>query len=114
MRVRASGAARAACAGRGPQGDSPCGPLRVPGSIVRRAAASTPWAADLAGDRAGVQQARLGLRGDSSRVFYLGLRLAFALLVVMAPSHLRYCCVLSLDFVGVFLFLGCWASFWWV
>ena len=95
-------------------GGPPCGPLRILGSIVRRVAASTPWAADLAGDRAGVQQARLGLRGDSYRVFYLGLRLAFALLVVMAPSHLRYCCVLSLDFVGVSLFLVSRPSFWWL
>lgn len=101
-------------AARGPRGRSPCGPLCILGSIVRRVAASTPWAADLAGDRAGVQQARLGLRGDSYRVFYLGLRLAFALLVVMAPSHLRYCCVLSLDFVGVSLFLVSRPSFWWL
>lgn len=104
----------AACAGRGQQGEAPPAGPSVFWSIVRRVAASTPWVADLAGDRAGVQQARLGLRGDSSRVFYLGLRLAFALLVVMASSHLRYCCVLPLDFVGVFLFSGCWTSFWWV
>ena len=94
-------------------GMSPCGPLRV-SDPDRGSPRSTPWVADLAGDRAGVQQARLGLRGDSSRVFYLGLRLAFALLVVMASSHLRYCCVLPLDFVGVFLFSGCRTSFWWV
>lgn len=100
-------------AARGPRGIAPAGLSAFPGP-GRGSPRSTPWVADLAGDRAGVQQARLGLRGDSSRVFYLGLRLAFALLVVMASSHLRYCCVLPLDFVGVFLFSGCWTSFWWV
>ena len=63
-------------------------------------------------DCTGAPQARLGLRGDSSRVFYLDLRVAFALLVFVAPFHLLYCCVLSLAFVGVFLFSGCWPSFW--
>lgn len=110
----APGAARAACAGRGPRGDvAPAGLSAFPGP-GRGSPRSTPWVADLAGDRAGVQQARLGLRGDSSRVFYLGLRLAFALLVVMASSHLRYCCVLPLDFVGVSLFLVSRPSFWWL
>ena len=98
----------------GPAGGCPPAGLSAFPGPGRGSPRSTPWVADLAGDRAGVQQARLGLRGDSSRVFYLGLRLAFALLVVMASSHLRYCCVLPLDFVGVFLFLGCWPSFWWV
>ena len=111
--VRAPGAACAACAGRGPRGRSPAGLSAFPGP-GRGSPRSTPWVADLAGDRAGVQQARLGLRGDSSRVFYLGLRLAFALLVVMASSHLRYCCVLPLDFVGVSLFLVSRPSFWWL
>ena len=100
----------------GPAGEvpPPAGLSVFRGALSGGSPRSTPRAADLAGDRAGVQQARLGLRGDSSRVFYLGLRLAFALLVVMASSHLRYCCVLSLAFVGVFLFSGCWTSFWWV
>ena len=97
-----------------PAGEVPPAGLSAFPGPGRGSPRSTPWVADLAGDRAGVQQARLGLRGDSSRVFYLGLRLAFALLVVMASSHLRYCCVLPLDFVGVFLFSGCWTSFWWV
>ena len=97
-----------------PAGGCPLAGLSAFWGPGRGSPRSTPWVADLAGDRAGVQQARLGLRGDSSRVFYLGLRLAFALLVVMASSHLRYCCVLPLDFVGVFLFSGCWPSFWWV
>lgn len=109
--MRVPRAPRAPGGARG--GIAPAGLSAFPGP-GRGSPRSTPWVADLAGDRAGVQQARLGLRGDSSRVFYLGLRLAFALLVVMASSHLRYCCVLPLDFVGVFLFSGCWTSFWWV
>ena len=32
LRARGDARRRAACAGRGPQGMSPCGPLRVPGS----------------------------------------------------------------------------------
>ena len=114
MRALAPGAARAACAGRGPRGNRPPAGLSAFPGPGRGSPRSTPWVADLVGDRAGVQQARLGLRGDSSRVFYLGLRLAFALLVVMASSHLRYCCVLPLDFVGVSLFLVSRPSFWWL
>ena len=115
MRVRAPGAARAACAERGPQGGiAPAGLLCIwrHWSARRRDRCRGPstWPADCVG----APQARLGPRGDSSRVFYLDLRLAFAMLVVMAPSHLPYCCGLSLDFVGVFLFSGCWPSFWWV
>ena len=96
-------------------GTAPCGPFARLGrhwSARRRDRCRGPstWPADCVG----APQARLGPRGDSSRVFYLDLRLAFALLVVMAPSHLPYCCGLSLDFVGVFLFSGCWPSFWWV
>lgn len=96
-------------------GTAPCGPFlrfgehRPAGRGDRRRGPLT-WPADCAG----APQARLGPRGDSSRVFYLDLRLAFALLVVVAPSHLLYCCVLSLAFAGVFLFSGCWPSFWWV
>ena len=112
---RARGGRFSICAERGPRGDRP---LRASPRFGRhwsarrrdRCRGPSTWPADCVG----APQARLGPRGDSSRVFYLDLRLAFALLVVMAPSHLPYCCGLSLDFVGVFLFSRCWPSFWWV
>ena len=113
---RARGGRFSIGAGRGPRGG--CCPLRAFSRVGRHCPAGCrdrrrglpTWPVDCTG----APQARLGLRGDSSRVFYLDLRVAFALLVFVAPFHLLYCCVLSLAFVGVFLFSGCWPSFWWV
>ena len=56
FRARGDARGRAACAGRGPQGDAaPCGPFCVSGSIVSRVAAI-----DAAGRRSGRRSMRPG------------------------------------------------------
>ena len=82
FRARGDARRRAACAGRGPQGDVPLRPFscvgrHCPAGCRDRRRGLPSWPVDCTG----APQARLGLRGDSSRVFYLDLRVAFALLV---------------------------------